>query len=170
MTTIRDGYEAGVDAVIADNTISRGEFVDAVQTVITSGLSNAEGNAWVDALAVEYNRLGQHNNPTYNSHRGFIISSGKTLAMDLFDAFNRNITGLPESVPVVDAAQLTLLRDERDNVDAAIDRMDVLIANEPGGTVGRLVKEELRIGKQRLKNRKQAIRDAIQAITGDPDS
>jgi hypothetical protein len=170
MTTIREGYEAGVDAVIADNTISRGEFVDAVQTVITAGLSNAEGNAWVDAVAVEYNRLGQHNNPTYNSHRGFIISAGKTVAMALFAGLDRNISGLPESLPVVNAAQLTLLREERDSIDAAIDRMDVLIAAEPGGTVGRLVKDELREGKQRLRQRKEAVRAAIQAITGDPDS
>tara|TARA_R110002126_G_scaffold55928_6_gene149910 strand:+ start:11899 stop:12411 length:513 start_codon:yes stop_codon:yes gene_type:complete len=170
MSTTRDGFEAGVDAVIADNTLNRQGFVDAVQTVITSGLSNVEGNAWVDAMAIEYNRLDQINNPTYSNLRGDIISRGKATSMDLFDAFSNNITGLPESVPVIQAAQLTFLRDERDNIDSAIARFDVLIAAEGGGTVGRLVKDEMREAKQRLRVRKDAIRQAIGNITGDPDS
>ncbi len=170
MTTTRDGFEAGIDAVLADNTLNRQGFVDAVQTVITSSLSNQEGNDWVDAIATEYNRLDQINNPTYGNLRGDIISRGKPLSLALWDAFDRNISGLVESVPVIQAAQLTTLREDRDNIDAAIDRFNVLIAAEPNGPVGRLVKEEMRDSKQRLRIRKDEVRAAIAAITGDPDS
>ena len=170
MTTVREGFEAGVDAVIADNTLNKGGFADAIRSVITSQLSNAEATAWIDDIAVEYEAMGTINNGTYNSFRGQIINDGKDKSMRLFDNVVNTLTGLPSGPPVVEAAALTTLRDERDNVDAAIDRMDVLIANEPSGTVGRLVKEQLREGKQRLKDRKTAIRAAIQAITGDPDS
>lgn len=169
MTTINDAYQAGIDAVVADNTLNRAGFVDAMQTVITDGLSNAEGNAYVDALAAEFNRLGQINNPTYNNLRGNMIAD-PVLHRELYDALAVSLNALPEAVPVLVAAQLTELRDERDNVNAAIDRLDVLIAAEPGGTVGRLVKETMRDGKNTLRAHKEQLRDQIRNITGDPDS
>lgn len=170
MPEVRDAWEAGVQAVIADNTLNRGGFVDALQTVITQGLSNAEGNAYVDAVAVEFNRLGIINNPTYNNLRGEIINEGETTAMAQFDALAIALNGLPEAEPVIDAATLMTLRDARDNVDAAITRLDDLIAAEPAGTVGRLVKETFREGKRLLRQHKQELRDQIRNITGDPDS
>lgn len=170
MTTITDAYSAGIDAVIADNTLNRGGFADAIRTVLTANFSNAEATTWIDALAAEYNRLGLINNPTYNNFRSGIINAGKPTALDLWTALLGTLSGLAESVPAIASAQLVTLRDERDNVDAAIDRFDVLIAAEPGGTVGRLVKDEMRDSKQRLRDRKQDIRNAIQAITGDPDA
>jgi len=170
MTTTAEAYNAGIDAVIADNTLNRGGFVDAMQTVITSGLSNAEGNAFVDAIAVVYESLGIINNPTYNNLRGEIIAEGAPVSKDLFDALAVRINAMPEAVPVIQAAQLLDLRDERDQVDAAIDRADVLIAAEPGGTVGRFIKSILREGKNQLRQHKQAVRDQIQNLTGDGDS
>ncbi len=166
---IQDAYQAGIDAVVADNTLNRGGFVDAMQTVITDGLSNAEGNAYVDAVAAEFNRLGQINNPTYNNLRNNIIAD-PVLHRSLWDALAVSLNALPEAEPVILAGQLTQLRDERDNVDAALTRSDDLIAAEPGGTVGRLIKEVLRNGKQLLRQRKQELRDQIRNITGDPDS
>lgn len=170
MTTIRDAYEAGVDAVVADNTLNRGGFADAIRTVLTSDFTNAQAVAWIDALATEYNRLGQINNPTYNNWRGQIISLGKPTSLELWDALEGTLSGLDESVPAIASAQLLTLRDERDNIDGAIDRFDVLIAAEPGGSVGRIVKTEMRASKVNLRIRKQAVRDAIRAQTGDPDS
>ncbi len=166
---IQDAWQAGIDAVVADNTLNRGGFVDAMQTVITDGLSNAEGNAYVDMVAARFNALGQINNPTYNNLRGNIIAD-PVVHRALYDALLADLNQQPESAPVLSAAQLTDLRDERDNVDAAITRSDDLIAAEPSGTVGRLVKEILRNGKQLLRERKQALRDQIRNITGDPDS
>lgn len=168
MTTINEAWQAGIDAVVADNTLNRGGFTDALQTVITDGLSNAEGNAWVDAIAVEFNRLGLINNPTYNNLRGNIIND-PVLHRSLFDSIG-TIGFLPETAPVQEAAQLTTLRDERDNVDAALARVDVLIAAEPNGTVGRQVKDILRAGKRELRQYKEQLRDQIRNITGDPDS
>ncbi len=166
---IEDAYQAGIDAVVADNTLNRAGFVDAMQTVITAGLSNAEGNAYVDALAAEFQRLGQINNPTYNNLRGNIIAD-PVLHRELYDALAVALNALPEAAPVITAASLTTLRDERDNADAAITRLDDLIAAEPSGTVGRLVKEIFRNGKQLLRQHKETLRDQIRGITGDPDS
>jgi hypothetical protein len=168
MTTINDAWQAGIDAVVADNTLNRAGFVDAMQTVITQGLSNAEGNAFVDAVAVVFNDLGQINNPTYNSLRGNIIAD-PVLHRSLFDALTQ-ISALPEAVPVVQAATLMDLRSDRDNANAGIDRIDVLIAAEPSGVVGRFIKDVLREGKRQIREYKQSVRDQIQNITGDPDS
>ena len=166
--SLTEAWQAGVDAVVADNGLNRGGFVDALQTVVTDGLSNAEGNAFVDAIATEFNRLGIINNPTYNNLRGNIIADPAVHAA-LFNSIG-TIGQLPEAAPVFEAINLTNFRDDRDNVDAAIDRIDVLIAAEPGGTVGRLVKEILRGGKRELRGYKERLRDEIRNITGNPDS
>lgn len=166
---IQDAYQAGIDAVVADNGLNRGGFTDAIQTIITDGLSNAEGNAYVDAIAAEFNRLGIINNPTYNNLRSNIINDS-VLHRSLYDALAVSLNALPEAEAVLESAELTRMRDERDNVTAAIDRCDALIAAEPAGTVGRLVKEVLREGKRELRQHKQRLRDAIQNITGDPDA
>ncbi len=169
MTTIADVYQGGVDAVIADNTLNRAGFVDAMQLVVT-GISNAEGVAYVDALAVEYERLGIINNPTYNGLRGEIITEGAATALVQFESLGLVLNALPEALPIIDAVALFELRDTRDEIDAAIARCDVLIAAEPAGTVGRLVKDVLREGKNLLRQHKAQVRDQIQNITGDPDS
>lgn len=166
---IATAWQAGIDAVVADNTLNRAGFVDALQTVITDGLSNAEGNAYVDAVAAEFNRLGQINNPTYNNLRGNIIADPVTHRA-LYDALAVSLNALPEALPVISAAQLTALRDERDNVDATLLRCDDLIAAEPSGTIGRQVKEVLRDGKRKLRDYKEQLRDQIRNITGNPDS
>jgi hypothetical protein len=166
---ISTAWQAGIDAVVADSTINRGGFVDALQTVITDGLSNQEGNAYVDAVAAEFNRLGIINNPTYNNLRNN-ISSDPVLHRSIYDALLASLNALPEAEAVLESLALTNFRDDRDNVNDAIDRLDVLIAAEPGGTVGRLVKEILRDGKRGLREYKQRLRDSIQNITGDPDA
>lgn len=169
MTDIATAWQAGIDAVVADNTLNRGGFVDALQSVITDGLSNAEGNDYVDAVATEFNRLGVINNPTYNNLRGNIIAD-PVLHRNLYDALAVSLNQLPEAGPVLAAARLTELRDDRDNINAALDRCDALIAAEPNGTVGRLVKDILRDGKRSLRQYKEQLRDEIRNITGDPDS
>ena len=168
MTDIALAYQAGIDAVVADNTLNRGGFVDAMQTVITDNLSNAEGNDYVNAVAAEFNRLGIINNPSYNNLRANIIAD-PAVHTSLYAALAVSLNALPEAQPVIDAAELTRLRDERDNVDAAITRCDDLIAAEPAGTVGRLVKEVLRNGKRELRSHKQSLRDNIRNLIGDPD-
>lgn len=168
MATVADAWQAGIDAVVADNTLNRGGFVDAMQTVITSNLSNAEGNAYVDAVAAEFERLGIINNPTYSNLRSNIISD-PVVHRNLYDALAVTINALTEAEPVIQAAELTRLREDRDEADNAIDRLDVLIAAEPNGAVGRLVKDVMREGKRQLRQYKQEVRDQIRNIIGDPD-
>lgn len=170
MATLQEAFEAGVDAVIADPTINRGAFVDAMQTVITAGLSNAEGNAWVDAVATFYQGLGIIGNNNFNNLRNQIESSGKDASMALFVQLERGITGLDETEPVQTAGLLVDLREQRDNIDGARDRFQVLIDAEPAGAVGKIVKEFMRNARQELRTRKEQVREAIRAITGDPDS
>ena len=150
------------------------EFADGRRgqdgAIISQGLSNAEGNAFVDAVAAEYANLGIINNPTYNNLRGEIISEGADTAKALYNALGVTINALPEIDPVLEAAQLMTFREDRDNINDAIDRCDALIAAEPPGTVGRLVKEVLRDGKQKLREYKEQVRAEIQKLTGDPDS
>lgn len=171
MTDIVEAFRAGIDAVIADNTLNRAGFSDAIQTILTARFSNADSNAWVDAIAAEYNRLGLINNPTYGNLRGSIINAtDANEAEALFIALGSTIGALPETAPAVASGRLIDLRDSRDNIDAGLDRLQALIDAEPSGTIGRFVKEVLRNGKDLLRAEKQRLRDEIRNITGDPDN
>ena len=172
MSTIAEMWEAGVDAVIADNALNRGGFRDALKTVTGNGLSNAEAFAYIDAVAAEYERLGIINNPTYNNLRGEIINEGKVTAMAQFEALATSLNGLDAALPVLEELRLVELKEDRDEINNALDRLDVLIANEDTDSppvIRRLVKPVLREGKNLLRQQKQAIRDEIQNLTGDPD-
>ena len=164
MTTLGDVWQAGIDAVIADNTLNRQGFVDAMQTVITSGLSNAEGNDFVDAVAAEYNRIGTINNPSYSSMRGDIISRGSVASRSFFDALT-TIGQLPETLPVSHALELQGLREDRDAIDVDIVTMQGF---KTGAT--KLVREALNLGIEQLREHKRSVREQIGNITGDPDS
>lgn len=169
MTTTSDAYQAGIDAVVADNTLNMNGFEDAIQTVLTARFNNAEADAWVTAIVDEYARLGMINAATYNRLRASIITD-PVAARVLFDALAATINALPDTLPAIQSAQLIDLREDRDQINNGLDRLDVLIAAEPNGTVGRLVKDILREGKNLLRQHKQVVRDQIQNITGDPDS
>jgi hypothetical protein len=169
MTTTSDAYQAGIDAVVADNTRNMNGFENAIQTVLTARVNHAEADAWVTAIVNEYFRLGLINAATYNRVRASIIA-GPVQARTLFDALAVSINGLPETIPAIQSAQLIDLREDRDEINNALDRIDVLIAAEPNGTVGRLVKDILREGKLNLRQHKEILRTQIQNITGDPDA
>lgn len=168
MSTINDAWQAGINAVVADNTLNRGGFADAIRTVVTIQFSNADAGAWIDAVAAEFNRLGIINNPTYGNLRGNIIGDAVAHRL-LFDSL-ATIGQLPETTPAAQALHLLELREERDNINGAIDRCNILIAAEPGGVVGRLVKDVLRQGKDNLRGHKEQVRNEIRNITGNPDS
>lgn len=169
MTTTAEAWQAGIDAVVADNGLNKGGAADAIRTVITSSFSNAEATGWIDAVAAEFERLGIINNPTYANLRSNVLAD-PVAHRALFDALEAGLAILPETVVAENAARLVDLREDRDNYDAAIDRLDVLITAEPGGSVGRLVKQHLRDGKDLFRQQKQQARELIRALTGDPDS
>ena len=125
---------------------------------------------WIDAVVGVYNGLGFINANTFSSYRSEVNREGAAIALAQFDALQVNLGALPEAAAPLQEAQLLDLRDERDEINNAMDRLDALIAAEPAGTVGRLVKDILRDGKRLLRQHKQAVRDQIQNITGDPDS
>ncbi len=169
MTTIIDAFEAGVDAVIADPTLSKNEFENAIRAFVTP-LSIPDADAWVTELIDEYERIDLINNPTWANFRNKIAGDLKPLSLDVFEAMASAVALLPTSPQVEEDIRLMDLREDRDNTDGALDRMDVLIAAEPPGAVGRLVKQTLRAGKDLLRANKEQIREEIKAITGDPDS
>lgn len=163
MTTINDAWQAGIIAVVADNTLNKGGFADAVRTVISSNYSNAEATAWIDAVADEFNRLTVISNPTYVNMRGHIIDD-PVAHREVFDAMS-TIGQLPETQPAVPALELIDLRTERDEINASITTM---VAFRPGTT--RQVKDALNIGIDGLIAHREQVRQRIQQITGDPDS
>lgn len=163
MTTINDAWQAGIIAVVADNTLNKGGFADAVRTVISSNYSNAEAVAWIDAVADEFNRLTVISNPTYVNMRGHIIDD-PVAHREVFDAMS-TIGQLPETQPAVPALELIDLRTERDEINASITTM---VAFRPGTT--RQVKDALNIGIDGLIAHREQVRQRIQQITGDPDS
>jgi len=166
-TTSRDAYQAGIDAVVADNALTRGGFIDEIQATI-DGIDNTEGGAWVDAIAAEFNRLGIINNPTYSSLRGNIVADPVAHA-ELFDTLST--LGRMAETHVVDLhAELMTLRGDRDETNNALDRLDILIAAEPAGPTRKLVVDVLRQGKNSLRGNKAEIRQRIQQLTGDPDA
>lgn len=163
MSTINEAWQAGIDAVVADNTLNKGGFADAVRTVITSNYSNAEATAWIDAVADEFNRLTVISNPTYVNMRGHIIDD-PVAHREVFDAMS-TIGQLPETQPAIPALELIDLRTERDEISASITTM---VAFRPGTT--RQVKDALNIGIDGLIAHREQVRQRIQQITGDPDS
>lgn len=166
-TTSRDAYQAGIDAVVADNALTRGGFIDAIQATI-NGIDNAEGGAWVDAIAVEFERLAIINNPTFGSLRGHIIADPVAHG-ELFDVLST--LGRMAETQVIDLhAELMTLREDRDETNNALDRLDILIAAEPPGPTRKLVVDVLRQGKTSLRGNKEQIRQRIQQLTGDPDA
>lgn len=162
MTTNADAFQAGIDAVTG--TLTKGEFADAIRTVVDSGYSDAEAKDWIDAIAVEYNRIGVINNSTYASLRSK-INDDKAVATELFAALAASIALLPETDEVDRSLQLSDLRAERDEIDGNI---DILVALKPGQP--RQVKDAIQLGVEQLRGYKQAVRDQIQSLTGNPDS
>jgi hypothetical protein len=165
MTTTADAFEAGIDAVIATPTLNKGGFADAIRTVIDQSYTNSEATAWIDAIAVEYQRTGQINSATYSSFRSKINSDGKDLALIRFNALEQSISQLDETRNAAEAIELIDLRAERDEADANIDILIALKAGQP-----RQVREAIQLGIEQLRGYKQQVREQIQNLTGDPDS
>ena len=172
MTDTVEAYRAGIDAVIADPTLSMNGFEDAVRTVLTAQFTSADADNWVTAIFTEFFRIGLLTTASYNRLRAQILSAADGDAAEaLFFALGVSVNSLPETIIAANSAQLIDLRIDRDNADAAIDRLNVLILAEPfDGGVGKLTKEIMRNGKDLLRGEKQRLRDEIQRITGDPDS
>ncbi len=158
MTTNADAYQAGVDAVIADNTLNQNGFEDAVRTVAT-GISNAEADAWVTAIYTEYERIGIINNPTYGNLRNEIINEGAATARALFEALSVSINAFPESASVNADIRKIELRTERDEVDANITILQGLKTGQP-----RQVKDALNIGINELRGFKQRVIDELRNL------
>ena len=163
MTTISDAWQAGIDAVVADNTLNRAGFVDALQTVITQRFSNAEGNAWCDAVATEFNRLGLINQPTYNRLRAHIIAD-PVIHRSLFDALQATISTMPETLVAVTSLRIINLRADRDEVNTSI---STLQGFKTGQT--QQVRDSLDAGIAALRQQRENIREALRGLIGDPD-
>jgi hypothetical protein len=164
MTTINDAYAAAVDAVIADNGLSRSAFSDVLQT-FTNGWSNTEATGWIDALATKYFDLDLVNNGNYSNLRSKIVADGEPLSNDLFVSLGSAVSLLPESAAFNEAIHLKNLRDDRDETVISIATM---VSFRPGQT--QQVKDAINIGIEALQIQRERLRAEIRDITGDPDS
>ena len=103
MATLQDAWDAMVDAIIADNSLSRGD-AGAVIEGFGPEMRGADARNWIDAVAVEYNRLGIINNTTYSNLRNsHIVADGAAAAKALFMALNSAILALAETAVVNNA-------------------------------------------------------------------
>lgn len=160
MNTNADAWAAGIDAVIADNTLNRGGFADAIRTVATLS-NNGETTDWIDAIAVAFEGIGIINNPTYSALRNEIVNEGAVVARGQFDALSTLVNGLPETAPINLGLRKVDLRAERDEVDVSITTM---VAFKVGQT--RQVKDALQLGIDRLREYKQSVKDELKGING----
>ncbi len=104
MTTITQAYGAWAIAVNNPPAPDIDEATDILQQFAPT-LSDADGNAWWDAVAATYESLGIINQPTYTQLRNEVNQAGAVAATDLFDALISRINSMPESVPVNAALQ-----------------------------------------------------------------
>ncbi len=161
---INEAYAAIVDAIIADNGLSRSAAIDVLQT-FADGVNNTEGGDWIDAVAGDYFRLGLISNSNYNQLRAGIITDDTDLAKDKFDALISSINALPETPIVAEGIRLKDLRADRDEVDTSITTLQDFRTGQT-----QQVKDALNAGIELLKIEKERLREEIRIITGDPDS
>lgn len=85
MKLLIEFIEAFIDFIVANPAATRAEAVDFLQTQ-TNGVNNAEGNAFMDAMAVYVESLGWSNQPTYNNMRNMIVNDGDVKSKAFFNA------------------------------------------------------------------------------------
>lgn len=158
MSTNADAWKAGIDAIIADNTLNRGGFADAIRTVATIS-SNAEVIDWIDEIAIGWETIGIINNPTYNSLRAEIINEGATVAQAQFESLQTLVNALPSTLIINADLRKQDLRAERDQIDANI----VTLVDLKDGE-NRQVKEAINLGINHLRQYKEQVRDELKAI------
>lgn len=175
MTTLTELYTAAVNAVITNAEINRAGVVDAMQIVLPQGLSNVEGNAFIDALATSYADLGIINAPTFGAWRRGVTSNGADNAINLFEALAIRIHAMPETEVVVRELTLYDLRGQRDNLNAALDKLNETIdAIEVDDSIPKIVRgllgTALRQSRKTLHQMRVSLRDEIRNLSGDADS
>lgn len=94
--TIQDIYQAWTAEVQKPGTVSLSEATDIAQTFGPT-LSDEDGDAWWNAIAVEYNRLNIITQPTYVQLRNH-ANNNEQAANELFEALK--VEYLPATVPV----------------------------------------------------------------------
>lgn len=105
MTTNADAYEGMVDAIIADNSLTRADAGDVIEGFGPT-MPGTAARQWIDAIATHYESLGIINNPTYSSLRSEIVNEGKDKSMALFNAMASAINLMAETFPINEAIQL----------------------------------------------------------------
>lgn len=129
MNTIKEAFEAVIDAIIANNALTRAEAGDVVETFGPT-MSGAAARNWLDAIAVLYQSLGIINNGTYSALRNEIVNEGATVAKSLFGALLTPVTELAETADVATA----ILEQERTTALGTIDANIALVqAQKTGG-------------------------------------
>jgi len=98
LQNVRDYLLTWVAFIIATPTATRAESVDHLQSVAI--VSNADGNAWFNAIAILLNSIGVINNPTYSNMRGEVINEGEVVSSALYAALFQAIRELPETAVV----------------------------------------------------------------------
>ena len=158
MSTNPDAWQAGIDATILDNTISKNEFADAIQTVATLN-SNPEVALWIDEIVASFDSIGVINNPTFNSLRAEIINEGAVVSRAQFGSLQTLVNNLPSTTPINEGLRMLELRSERDQVNGNIVTLNTLKVGQ-----NRQVREAINLGIDDLRAYKQRLTEELQAM------
>jgi hypothetical protein len=176
MKLLIEFIEAFVDFIVANGTASKSEAVDFLQTQ-TNGVNNAEGNAFMDAMAAYTESLGWNAQPTYNNMRNMIVNDGDVKSKAFFNAVLQNMiesAGFQDPVvqEVLRALRIFDLQRQRtrlvEQIQFIVSARDAL----PAGTAATTNREEnamrraYRIGLQDMRAERDGIDNRISANNG----
>lgn len=155
---INDAFAEWNRQVQLPGNISLDEATDILQTFGPT-LTDADGNAFWDALAVEFDRLNIITPGTYVGLRNW-ANNNEDAANNAFVALGTSVQSLPETLPVNDAIRLQENTDELGDVPAA---QAILEGFKTGGTskTDQLVDQALQIGIDSLDGRAEQLGDEI---------
>lgn len=156
MSTLTDAWRAWTAEAQINPPPSLDDSTNIIQT-FGSTLSDADGDAWWEAVADEYNRLGIINPPSYVGLRNY-ADGNEQGANDLFDALQSAVLLLPETRPVTDAISLQTAIDDQ----SAIPGNQSIIENQKTGTNQQL-DDAYQIGIEALTVLSADLQDLIDA-------
>ena len=159
MSTLNDAWQEWTRQVQLPGNISQTEATDILQTFGPT-LTDEDGDAWWDAVAIEYERLNIITPGTYVGLRNY-ANNNEQGANDLFDGLLPGSVGaLPETGPVDDAIRQQSLIDEQAEIPGNV---LIIEGNKTGGTSVQEVQldQAYDIAIAALENRDQQITDEL---------
>jgi len=101
---VKDYLNTWIEFIVANRTATKVQSTDHLQFV--ADVTNAEGNAWFDAIAGLFESLGLTKASTYGALRNRVANTEGKVSQRLYAALLKNIMALPETSPVERALRI----------------------------------------------------------------